>query len=73
MSPCRGAWTAASLFMPCGFTCPVSETLQRLPIAASFPFTNQSTEAQGEDVEHRGPGVVVKGQGALRLWFSRHT
>lgn len=27
--------------------------LQRLPIAASLPFTNQATEAQGGDVKQR--------------------
>lgn len=38
--------------------------LQRLPIAASIPFTNQATEAQGRDVKQ---GLVWQlGGGELR-------
>lgn len=41
---------------------PNFRALQRIPIAASLPFTNQATEAPERDVTHRGPGVVmVKG------------
>lgn len=38
---------------------PSFRALQTLPIAASLPFTNQATEAQGRDVTHSVSGVAM--------------